>query len=74
MLSLLCSDTEVVSWFQLVVLALVAAAAAAPAPQGSPAQNNQDVQLIRYETDNDGLGNYNFAYVLTIFQLRLIIK
>lgn len=50
-----------VSWFQLVVLALVAVAAAAPQGSQSPAQNNQDVQLIRFETDNDGVGNYNFA-------------
>ncbi|XP_075970543.1 endocuticle structural glycoprotein SgAbd-5-like [Anticarsia gemmatalis] len=39
----------------LVVCALVAVVAAAP-------QGDQDVQLLKYETDNDGLGTYNFVY------------
>ncbi|KAJ8732076.1 hypothetical protein PYW08_014806 [Mythimna loreyi] len=25
-------------------------------------EKTQDVQLLRFESDNDGLGNYNFAY------------
>lgn len=43
--------------FQFVFLALVAAACAAP--------QNQDVQIVRYDSDNTGLGAYNFASVPT---------
>ncbi|XP_026729961.1 endocuticle structural glycoprotein ABD-5-like [Trichoplusia ni] len=39
----------------LVVCALFAVVAAAP-------QDAQDVQILRYDADNDGLGNYNFVY------------
>ncbi|XP_049866003.1 endocuticle structural glycoprotein SgAbd-5-like isoform X2 [Pectinophora gossypiella] len=42
----------------LVVLGLVAVVAAAP--QG--ANPNQDIQLIRLESDNDGLGTYSYTY------------
>ncbi|KAG6448619.1 hypothetical protein O3G_MSEX005610 [Manduca sexta] len=42
----------------IVVLALVAAASAAP-------QNLQDVQVLRYETDNVGPESYNFAWELS---------
>ncbi|PZC85386.1 endocuticle structural glycoprotein SgAbd-5 [Helicoverpa armigera] len=38
----------------LVLCALVAVVAAAP--------QAQDVQLLRYDADNDGLGTYNFVY------------
>lgn len=41
-------------FFQFVVLALAAAVCAAP-------QNPQDVQILRYDTNNDGLGAYSFA-------------
>ncbi|KAJ2946964.1 hypothetical protein O0L34_g16312 [Tuta absoluta] len=44
----------------LVVLSLVAMVAAAP--QAADPNPNQDIQLLRFETDNDGLGSYNFAY------------
>lgn len=40
--------------FQYVVLALVAAAMAAP-------QNQQDVQIVRYDVNNAGLDSYSFA-------------
>lgn len=43
--------------FQAVVLACVALAAAAPqAPRDA-----QEVQILRLESDNDGLGSYRFA-------------
>ncbi|CAH2107392.1 unnamed protein product [Euphydryas editha] len=44
--------------FQFIVLVLVAAVYAAP-------QNPQDVQILRYDTNNDGLGSYNFAWELS---------
>ncbi|CAK1604167.1 unnamed protein product [Parnassius mnemosyne] len=40
--------------FQFVVLAVIAAATAAP-------QNPQDVQIVRYDTNN-GLDSYSFAF------------
>ncbi|CAG9785101.1 unnamed protein product [Diatraea saccharalis] len=40
----------------LAILALVAAVAAAP--QSNP----EEIQILRYESDNDGLGTYHFAY------------
>lgn len=39
---------------QFVVLALVAATMAAP-------QNQQDVQILRYDINNSGLDSYSFA-------------
>lgn len=55
--------------FQFVVLALIAAAYAAP-------QNLQDVQIVRYDSDNAGLGAYNFASVFhfIIFSYRKIFQ
>ncbi|RVE46293.1 hypothetical protein evm_009012 [Chilo suppressalis] len=44
----------------LAILVLVAAASAAP-----QAYNPQDVQILRYDTNNDGLGTYNFLYELS---------
>ncbi|CAH4019051.1 endocuticle structural glycoprotein ABD-5-like [Pieris brassicae] len=41
-----------------VVLALVAAASCAP-------QNLQDVQILRYDSDNAGLGSYGYAWELS---------
>uniref|UniRef100_A0A2A4ITS3 Cuticle protein n=1 Tax=Heliothis virescens TaxID=7102 RepID=A0A2A4ITS3_HELVI len=41
-----------------VVLALVAAACAAP-------QNQQDVQILRYDVNNAGLDSYSFAWELS---------
>ncbi|XP_072940652.1 uncharacterized protein [Epargyreus clarus] len=48
--------------FQLVVLALVSVAAAAPQRAARAAPSSSDVQLLRYDSDNDGLGTYSFAY------------
>uniref|UniRef100_A0A2H1WSQ4 SFRICE_036472 n=1 Tax=Spodoptera frugiperda TaxID=7108 RepID=A0A2H1WSQ4_SPOFR len=39
----------------LVLCAFVAVVAAAP-------QNVQDVQILRYDLNNDGLGAYNYAF------------
>ncbi|XP_061377854.1 endocuticle structural glycoprotein ABD-5-like [Danaus plexippus] len=41
-----------------LVLTLVAVASAAP-------QNPQDVQILRYDSDNSGLGSYSFAWELS---------
>ncbi|XP_073951410.1 uncharacterized protein [Choristoneura fumiferana] len=43
---------------RLVIFALVAAACAAP-------QNQNDVQIVRYDSDNSGLGAYSFAWELS---------
>ncbi|KAI8428861.1 hypothetical protein MSG28_007505 [Choristoneura fumiferana] len=43
---------------KLVIFALVAAACAAP-------QNQNDVQIVRYDSDNSGLGAYSFAWELS---------
>ncbi|CAG9560424.1 unnamed protein product [Danaus chrysippus] len=40
------------------ILTLVAVASAAP-------QNPQDVQILRYDSDNSGLGSYSFAWELS---------
>ncbi|XP_037874910.1 endocuticle structural glycoprotein SgAbd-5 [Bombyx mori] len=41
-----------------VIVALVAVASAAP-------QNPQDVQILRYDSNNDGLNAYDFAWELS---------
>ncbi|CAK1553615.1 unnamed protein product [Leptosia nina] len=41
-----------------VILALVASVSCAP-------QNPQDVQIVRYDSDNSGLGSYSFAWELS---------
>ncbi|CAK1553617.1 unnamed protein product [Leptosia nina] len=48
----------------LVVLSLVALVAAAPKPQAprqAAAANPQEVQILKLETENDGLGSYRYA-------------
>ncbi|CAH2075262.1 unnamed protein product, partial [Iphiclides podalirius] len=46
-----------------VVLCLIAIASAAPqAAQLRPTPKEQEVQLVRFDSDNDGLGGYNFAF------------
>ncbi|CAG4937516.1 unnamed protein product [Colias eurytheme] len=46
----------------LVVLGFLAIVSAAPAPQRQPgAPNPQEVQILRLETENDGLGSYRYA-------------
>ncbi|CAH2075267.1 unnamed protein product, partial [Iphiclides podalirius] len=42
----------------LMMFAVIAAASAAP-------QNPQDVQIVRYESDNAGLNSYSFAWELS---------
>lgn len=42
--------------FQLVLCALVAVVGVVLAAP----QNAEDIQLLRFDSDNDGLGNYNF--------------
>lgn len=42
--------------FQFIVAALVAVAAAAP-----QAPNAQEVQILRFDSDNDGLGKWNYV-------------
>ncbi|XP_023954104.2 endocuticle structural glycoprotein ABD-5-like [Bicyclus anynana] len=50
----------------LVILACVALASAASLGQAPPSGSNpQDVQILRYETDNDGLGSYKYAFELS---------
>ncbi|CAH0727794.1 unnamed protein product, partial [Brenthis ino] len=44
----------------LIVLSLVALAVAAPPPRLNYQPN--DVQLLRYENDNIGTGNYRYAF------------
>ncbi|KAJ8732704.1 hypothetical protein PYW07_015303 [Mythimna separata] len=48
----------------LVLCVLVAAAGVVVNALAAPkiVQEAQDVKLLRYESNNDGLGNYNFAY------------
>ncbi|CAH2237015.1 jg9507 [Pararge aegeria aegeria] len=47
----------------LVILACVALAAAAPqAQRPASVPNPDDVQLLRYEAENDGLGSYKYAF------------
>ncbi|XP_045764455.1 flexible cuticle protein 12-like isoform X1 [Maniola jurtina] len=46
-------------FFQLIVLCLVAVAVAAPPP---PTYNNYNAEILRYENDNIGLGNYRYAF------------
>ncbi|KAM3962334.1 endocuticle structural glycoprotein SgAbd-5-like [Aphomia sociella] len=43
---------------KFLVLVIVAVGAAAP-------QNPQDVQIVRYDIDNSGLGAYNYAWELS---------
>ncbi|XP_069354590.1 endocuticle structural glycoprotein SgAbd-5-like [Maniola hyperantus] len=43
----------------LIVLCLVAIAVAAPPP---PTYNNYNAEILRYENDNNGLGNYRYAF------------
>ncbi|CAK1604165.1 unnamed protein product [Parnassius mnemosyne] len=45
-----------------VLLSLVAVVAAAPQAAQRPKQNAEEVQLLRFDSDNDGLGTYNFAF------------
>ncbi|KAJ8732077.1 hypothetical protein PYW08_014807 [Mythimna loreyi] len=51
----------------LVFCAFVAAAdvAVSALATSKVARETQDVKLVRYESNNDGLGNYNFAYDLS---------
>ncbi|CAF4778049.1 endocuticle structural glycoprotein SgAbd-5 [Pieris rapae] len=46
----------------LVVLGLVVVVSAAPQAQRQvPSANPQEVQILRFDTENDGLGTYRFA-------------
>ncbi|GBP72130.1 Flexible cuticle protein 12 [Eumeta japonica] len=49
---------------ELIALALVAAAAAAPAPQ-RPQRQAQNVDILRYDTNNAGDGSYDFDFELS---------
>ncbi|XP_068630303.1 endocuticle structural glycoprotein SgAbd-5-like [Battus philenor] len=46
----------------LVVLSLLAIAAAAPQISQRPNLKPDEVQILRFDSDNDGLGSYNFAF------------